>query len=257
MGEGVIRDPQLAQTGTGSAATAPSVTHPLTHLCLLQHHEQPQATGHGLEYPSKIPQSPPKGVPPPPSTSSTSHGQTRACFPLPPPSCVSPGAPAFPLLCAASHHLSLTLGDVCELHFSLCCCKAVPSSRTAPCSRTPCVGSPRGPRSLHSVPVPVLAQQQSQGAAEGSPRLRGFGEWMLVVRPRRDIAVAGGDIEPSPAGGVHSSETASAGKTGPARVEPPEHLPRLGTRQQPWLVIRYPELEGTRKDHQLRVRCEG
>lgn len=39
---------------------------------------------------------------------------------------------------------------------------------------------------------------------------------------------AGGDIEPSPAGGVHSSETAAAGETGPVGMETPQHLPRRG-----------------------------
>lgn len=44
-------------------------------------------------------------------------------------------------------------------------------------------------------------------------------------------AVAGGDIERSPAGGVHSSETAAARKMGPVGMEPPEHVPRLGDKQ--------------------------
>lgn len=40
---------------------------------------------------------------------------------------------------------------------------------------------------------------------------------------------AGGDIEPSPAGGVHSSETAGeTGKRGPSGWNRPQHLPRRG-----------------------------
>lgn len=56
---------------------------------------------------------------------------------------------------------------------------------------------------------------------------------------------AAGDIEPSPAGGVHSSQTAAAGKTGPGGMETAEHLPQLRTRREPRPGIKYPEPERT------------
>lgn len=60
VGEEASRDPQLAQTVGGSAAT---VTPSLTHLCLLQRHEKPWSVEHGSQHPGKIPHGPPKGPP--------------------------------------------------------------------------------------------------------------------------------------------------------------------------------------------------
>lgn len=102
----------------GFAAT---VTPPLTHLCLLQHHEKPWSVEHGLQCPGKIPHGPTKS---PPAAQHIIHLlwiNIRACSPLLPPSWghqVLQPFHFFVLEHAALHHLFLR--DMRNLHFSLC-----------------------------------------------------------------------------------------------------------------------------------------
>lgn len=243
MGEGASRDPLLAHTVGGSAATAPSVTLP--HTCLLHYHEKPRSVGHSLECPGKAPTSWSTQRCPPTAHLIIHLPWTNTClFPsasslLGVTRCSSLSLSLCSLKHAASHHLFLTPGDMYSLVFLFADARPFPPLTLLPAHGHLVLAAARATCSLLSYLFPLmaaagqpLAQPPAPDRPSAQPPLRGSG----AINPRSPpsqghfgrAAVAGGDIEQSPAGGVHSSETAAAGKMGPVRREPREHLPRLG-----------------------------
>lgn len=91
-----------------------------------------------------------------------------------------------------------------------------------------------------------------------SPRSAALGQSILAVRPRRDIS---GGLRWLVAissnrqlGEFTAQKQPQPGKWDPSEGSLASTSRGSGTREQPWLIIKYPELEGTRKDHQLRMR---